>query len=255
MNEYYFSLTTIPSRFEKIHSVIESLYKQTIQPTKIFLNLPKQYRRLFSYSLSIEELQTSLTKKFDERLIINLIEKDYGSNTKFLPMLLQKEIQDESPIIIVDDDFQYDSTLAETLLELSSRHENSACCIWGVTNIQWFINRTWNCLANSQNKYPVGFRTQVEGYIDAFEGFCGVLLKKKFFTENVFDIPCEEAYFCDDIWLSANVIKNGFSIVTSGKHLNHQFLQDEVDALKNDELKFVRDNKTAMLCKILFNIY
>lgn len=260
--KYYFTLTTIPSRFEKIKDVIDSLIYQEIIPTKIFLHIPKKYKR-HEHNINLQEKKEqflySLIKdeKYQNLLIINEIEIDYGSNTKFLPMLnLLNENENNTPIIMVDDDIQYDKKLASTLLELSSRYENSACCMWGVTNIDWFINRTWNCSHNKQNLFPAGFRGEIEGFIDVFEGFGGVLLKTKFFNKKeVFDIPCEEAYFCDDVWLSANVIKNGFTIVTSNKKVQNIFLQDEIDALKNHELKFTRDNKTAMLTKILFNIY
>ena len=43
--DYYFSLSTIPSRMHNIKNVIESLLNQVIKPKKIFIHIPRVYRR------------------------------------------------------------------------------------------------------------------------------------------------------------------------------------------------------------------
>ena len=40
-NNYIISLTTIPSRVNYIENTIKSLFEQTLKPTKIILNIPK----------------------------------------------------------------------------------------------------------------------------------------------------------------------------------------------------------------------
>ena len=69
------------------------------------------------------------------------------------------------------------------------------------------------------------------GYIDIFEGFSGVLVKPRFFTKDVLNIP-EVAQFQDDIWLSANVAKNGFQIWTDAGEFRPKFSEaDEMEPL------------------------
>ena len=41
----YVSLTSIPLRIKNLNKSVESLLKQTKKPDKIFINLPKRYKR------------------------------------------------------------------------------------------------------------------------------------------------------------------------------------------------------------------
>ena len=41
----FVSLTTIPQRIKNLNKSIESLLKQTKKPNKIFINIPKKYKR------------------------------------------------------------------------------------------------------------------------------------------------------------------------------------------------------------------
>ena len=42
---FYISLSSIPSRFEKLNIVIDSLINQTVKAKKIFINIPRYYDR------------------------------------------------------------------------------------------------------------------------------------------------------------------------------------------------------------------
>ncbi len=44
-NNFCISLSSIPSRFESVKKVLVSLNSQTIKPSKIFLNIPYNYKR------------------------------------------------------------------------------------------------------------------------------------------------------------------------------------------------------------------
>ncbi len=93
--KYYISLTSIPSRFKYLDKVLESLVKQEIKPVKIFLHIPYKYRRNFG---NFELPDVSVYPD----VVINRCE-DYGSNTKFLPMLHLEEVEDDVPIMVVDE--------------------------------------------------------------------------------------------------------------------------------------------------------
>lgn len=245
--KYYFSLTSIPSRFEKLEKVLQSLLFQTIKPEAIYIHIPFEYWR-FGSAFTVPSFSHL------EKVIINRC-KDYGSNTKFLPMM-DVDIDNDIPIIIVDDDCIYNEDLAETLLDLQRRYDGDvASCMFGVTHFTYFLKLKWEIHQNGQSIEPVGFRGVNEGYIDVFEGFGGVCLKKKFFQKDVLDFPLNEIYFSDDIWLSAHVIKNKFRIVVSEQKLKSNFFQDEVDALKNDVNKGIRDYVTMNKVMEMYDIY
>ena len=247
--KYYFSFTSIPSRFEKLNDVIISLLNQSIPPEGIFIHIPVTYRRFGSSFTPPSFPQFS-------NVFINQCPEDYGSNTKFIPMLQLDYINNDVPIIIVDDDCIQNNKLAETLLDLQTRYGGDvASCMFGITHFSYCINKNWEVYRNSQNIEPVGFRGHREGYIDIFEGFGGVCLKKKFFTTDVFNFPCEEVYYCDDVWLSGHVLKNNFKIVVSGIQLSSTFHQDDIDALKNDVNKQFRDFVTVKKIDELFQIF
>lgn len=234
--KYYFSLTTIPSRFEKLNDVIYSLVNQNIKPDKIFINIPKEYKRFKGDYMIPESIY-----KYDN-VVINYVDYDYGSATKFLPLMLMDGIDDDTPIIIVDDDLTYDFYLSSHLLKDSVRFPDSCITSFGITHSSYmFDNQNWICDYNSQNKFPVGFREKNEGYVDAFEGFKGTLLKKKFFKDDVFDFTNEEFMFADNVWFSGHIIKNGYTIFISKFSNKSKFIQNDIDALSSD--KQVRDKR------------
>lgn len=92
------SLTTIPSRINNIKPVIDSLCNQLIEPTFIYINIPKKYNRFG------ECPEIPLFLKENSKVKINYLDIDYGPGTKFIGSLINKEIMDDDIIIITDDD-------------------------------------------------------------------------------------------------------------------------------------------------------
>jgi hypothetical protein len=92
------SLTTIPSRINKIEPVIDSLCSQILKPYLIYINIPKKYNR-FS---ECPEIPSFL--KFNKKVRINYIDTDYGPATKFIGSLLNENINSNDIIVITDDD-------------------------------------------------------------------------------------------------------------------------------------------------------
>lgn len=246
---YYISLSTIPSRMSNLPYLIESLQQQIIKPTKIFVNIPNVYRRFPFAEVILPDLSQY------PNVVINRCVHDYGAATKFLPLLLLPEIKPDDRIIIVDDDHTYDPTLCVKLLELSDKYPDAVTCMFGVTNALYFKNRSWNTEMNTQEKEPVGFRGYKEGYIDVFEGFAGVCLQKRFFTPDVFFFPIPDIYAHDDIWLSANVLRNGFHIIVSDKTVSNKAFQDKVDALCLDDETFQKSINLITFIQKNYNLY
>ena len=249
--KYYISLTSIPSRFEFLDKVLDSLVNQEIKAEKIYLHIPYKYKRNFG-QFKVPDVSAY------PNVVINRCE-DYGSNTKFLPMLHIKEIEDDSPIMVVDDDISYDSVVSITLLALSKKYPNCATCMFGVTNASFFLNNFWSQEVqeskNSQHLFPVGFRGKTEGYIDVFEGFAGTCLQKRFFDESVFDMEINDVYFSDDVWLSGNVIKNGFRIVVTSTNTKNTIFIHNIDALSCDSDRHERNFYTLRLLQDRYKIF
>ena len=246
--DYYFSLSTIPSRMHNLKNVIDSLQNQVIKPKKIFVHIPRVYRRFPHAKFDIPDFSN-----YGNVEIIRC--GDYGSATKFLPMMFINEVKHDDNIILVDDDHAYDPLLSVKLIDLMDKYPNSASCMFGVTNALYFKDRSWNTLSNTQNISPSGFRGHKEGYIDVFEGFGGVCLQKRFFTEDILFFPISDIYAHDDIWFSANVIKNGYKIVVSGESVMNIPFQDKVDALCLDSQTYTKSANLMGYLQTHFKIY
>jgi hypothetical protein len=246
--DYYFSLSTIPSRMGNIKKVIDSLCCQLLKPKKIYLHIPWEYRRFPDAHFDIPDFE-------DDNMVEIVRCKDYGSSTKFLPMMLIDEVKCDDNIIIVDDDHVYDPLLSLKLLDLMDRYPDSASCMFGVTNALYFKDRTWNTNSNTQNLLPSGFRGHKEGFIDVFEGFGGVCLQKRFFTPEVMFFPLPDIYAHDDIWFSFQVIKNGYRIVVSGDNVSNVPFQDKVDALCLDANTFVKSSNMIYYIQNQYKLY
>ena len=101
----YVSLTTIPERVKYLNKSIESILKQTKKPDKIFVNIPKKYKR-FKEIINDDQIP-----KFNDSIIEITICEDYGPCTKLLGSL--NKINKDSLIILVDDDHIYENYMIE----------------------------------------------------------------------------------------------------------------------------------------------
>lgn len=101
----YVSLTTIPERVKNLNKSIESILKQTKRPDKIFINIPKEYKRFK------EIINDNQIPKFSDNIIEITRCKDYGPGTKLLGSL--NKINKNSLIILLDDDHIYEDYMIE----------------------------------------------------------------------------------------------------------------------------------------------
>ena len=106
MKKFCISLTTIPPRVKFIKKTLDSLKNQTIKADKIFLNVPKNFRR-FKDNININI--KSLEKEFENLEVVSC--EDYGPGTKLLGSL--RKIQKYDYVILVDDDHIYKNQMLE----------------------------------------------------------------------------------------------------------------------------------------------
>lgn len=114
-NRYILSLTTIPSKFDKVHVVIDSLLKQTLKPSKIVINIPKVYNfRFDSKSIPRKDIDKLRERYSENDIMINIMDKDYGPVSKLMGLFnnfdklnLREEEKEKTFIVLVDDDHMY----------------------------------------------------------------------------------------------------------------------------------------------------
>ena len=115
--KFHMSMTTIPSRFKSIHRTIDTLLAQTYAPTSIIVNIPRTYGFRFDGISIAEEDIAKFIKRYEStgKVRVNMVDEDYGPGTKLLGLLDIKGIDDDSYIILVDDDVIYNDVLHEYL--------------------------------------------------------------------------------------------------------------------------------------------
>ena len=106
-SNFCISFSSIPSRFESIKKVVDSLNLQTTKPCKIFLNIPYNYKRF----PNIKDLNLDIFKDIkDDNLEIIRCE-DYGPGTKLLGSI--NLLKNFDYVILVDDDHCYHPRMCE----------------------------------------------------------------------------------------------------------------------------------------------
>lgn len=108
-DKFCISLSSIPSRFQSVKEVINSLNRQTIRPDNIFLNIPFSYERF--PKIKDVNIDTFKDIKDDNFQIIRC--KDYGPGTKLLGSV--SLLKNFDYVILVDDDHTYHPRMCEIL--------------------------------------------------------------------------------------------------------------------------------------------
>ena len=94
------SLSTIPSRIKNIYKTIDNLNNQTLKPDKIFLNIPRKYKRFKNETISEVDINSLKNMNIE----ITRCE-DFGPGTKLMGSL--SKIIDYDCVILIDDDHLY----------------------------------------------------------------------------------------------------------------------------------------------------
>ncbi|MEQ8580721.1 MAG: hypothetical protein RIC30_05865 [Marinoscillum sp.] len=177
---------------------------QTVLPEEIILNLPLESMKGKPYVLP------RFLNKI-EKLRINRVPVDLGPGTKLFPTLKDERIKENDLIVVVDDDQVYPKKLLETYKNNVEKFPDTALTLCG-----------WNVPPGMEHgkkktKKGAGIKFQdptpnVSGpmNIEILQGASSFLVRKSFFTEEVFDYSAaaKGALFADDIWFSGHLAKN-----------------------------------------------
>ena len=213
------SLTTTPVRIKKIWPTLNSIMRQSERPEKIYLWLPKQFKRFPHHT--IDQLPDFI--KNNPLIHVAFIDKDFGPATKLLPCLQFLAGQDKK-IIVIDDDRIYSQHLIRDLLRYERIEPSSAIGIAGVV-----------IMGSNRRDY---IATKKIALVDVLLGYQGYLVKPQFFSEEIFEYPNDlpEAFFEDDVWISGHMQKRGIRrVLIPSKPSGHSHM--------------LRDKTSFSLCK------
>ena len=198
------SLTSFPARLNTIWQCIESLKRQTIRPERIILYLSKE-------QITKDNIPLSLTKEVDDLFEIRMVDGDIRSHKKYYYAM--KEYPDKM-IVTTDDDVIYPPFMLSYLLEAHSqypkdiianythviKHENGVVAPY----IEWYdLPFTQNRINTTPNQIQVGIG--------------GVLYPPNSLFSDVLDMDLakELSFLADDLWLYAQTIVGGHSVIKS----------------------------------------
>lgn len=182
------TMTTTPARINKIWPTLNSIALQSQQPEKIYLWIPKSFKR-FAHA-TIQTLPNFM--QHYTNLEVQWIEHDYGPATKLLPCLQHIAYQ-QTKLIIIDDDRIYPPHFIEDLL---TYERLDPCAALGIAGT--IMHGPQRCEYRATKKLAL---------VDVLLGYNGMLVKPAFFSEAVFQYPpnLSEAFYEDDVWLSGHL--------------------------------------------------
>ncbi|MEE9454786.1 MAG: glycosyltransferase family 2 protein [Paracoccaceae bacterium] len=221
MPDLIISLTTIPSRIDKIAPTLHDLLNQSADVQEIRLNIPRTYRR---FDFTINDIP-----KMPKGIKVCIVDEDMGPATKVLPTVQAFRGQNVE-ILFCDDDQPYDSKWAQRFL--NARKQTPNACI--VENGYSFdINSATVECGVKNDLLPrakllhkgIGYRLfrlatlctikpghyVKDGYIDILEGYRGAMIRPEFIPDEAFDIP-DILWTVDDPWLSGQMKRIGVPI-------------------------------------------
>ena len=186
------SLTTTPVRINKIWPTLTSIMLQSVQPEKIYLWIPKKFKRFPENEIG--ELPYFI--KDNPLIQVEYIETDFGPASKLLPCLQSPSLQDKK-IIVIDDDRLYPRHLIRDLLHYEKIDPEAAIGIAGTV-----------VFGPHRKEYAKAKHITM---VDVLLGYNAYLVKTYFFSKDVFEYPpnLPEAFFEDDVWISAHIKKMG----------------------------------------------
>lgn len=115
--KFVISLTTIPSKIDYLHLMLNSLFNQTVSCEKVIINIPDQYSfRMEGKTIDQKKIDHLIDSYKDFSLELNRCKEDYGPGTKLLGLLEKYNITDfdqDTMIVLADDDVIYKPDVLE----------------------------------------------------------------------------------------------------------------------------------------------
>jgi hypothetical protein len=209
------TLTTLPSRIDRMALTIKSLLRQSVRPSAIRINIPYESRRE-GVPYRIPEWLARL------RSVTIVRGEDYGPATKLIPTLLDST--PDARLLVVDDDRIYHPYFVEQMTALADAHPGAAVAASGWDAPDDRIDRPTKLLATLLGRAPAPIKcTRVRGArdVDIVQGLSGYVVQPRFFDlEAIVDYAQAPAaaFFVDDVWISAHC--RARKLVCGGRRTN-----------------------------------
>lgn len=181
------SCTTSPLRIFKMKETLNSLEKQTVSPTYMILNLPYVYARTNEQYVIPDYIQNNTN------IVINRLEIDYGPATKLIGSILNIPNNEDTWIVVHDDDQLYLQNTIETYVEYINKIDNKkiAFTISGFDII---------------NNKVIHYKSDLER-VKILEGFCTFCVHRSVFEDDFIPyilnvIKNKDCKLSDDLILS-----------------------------------------------------
>ncbi len=195
------SLTTTPYRIDTIKPVLDAIFRQSIKPTRVYVNVPYVFKRE-----NMEYIIPEWLKSYPN-IIINRT-KDYGPATKLIGTL-EKERDPNTIIVTFDDDRIY---TRHAVRDLVKKHI--------IKDFEYnynvvFAGYSLNLLFGPQfYSYPIEINlNEQHGLLVVGAG--GVGYVRRFFNDDIFSLLDNLPLSCflsDDLMISAYLHNNNIEI-------------------------------------------
>jgi len=205
------SLTSFPKRIDIIHIAIESIFRQTIKPSRIILWLSKE-----EFPQEAKTLPQNLLRLKEFGLEICFVEGNLKAHKKYFYTLKN---ENDKCVITIDDDLYYPIDTIERLINLHKKYPSCVCanitrCININSDNQFSTYKSWkkeSGIFHSVNKKNVAI------------GMGGVLYPNDFRPDGIFDIDniISKCPLADDLWLKAHETKCGVNVASGISFFPH----------------------------------
>ncbi len=230
------SVTTLPSRLPLVHLALESIFAQTVKPSKVVLWLSDETNPALVETAELSALQR---KGLDIRFV-----KDVGPHTKLMYAL---EAFPDKAIVTFDDDIMYPINMIQSLWIQHKVFPDAVISNWArelafdeFGKVLGVRSGRLLTPANLDQDIEQAKRYEPKPTLKGFPyGTSGVLYPPGSLSQRVFEVEtfrrlCPKE---DDIWFRAMGILNGTPIVPTNLGINpkhHCITGSQVEALRHD---------------------
>lgn len=206
------SLTTISSRIDYLHEIIESLYIQSHKLDNLYLFISKDK---YLIDDGIKEIPSNLKKYINNGFLIVEFVENIGPYRKFIPIIKKFNKNDNIIITYFDDDWIYPPMLIEKMYETYQNFPNSFI---SMNTAKMFYDNKGELILKKGKKFKDKlFYKPNNPRLDLWtnNGY-GVMFKSNLIDDNeLFDYKKikEICPIKDEIWLNAILKKNKIKIV------------------------------------------
>ena len=202
------SLTSHPPRINTAWMAIMSIYKQTLLPSRVVLNLASE-----DFPKGLESLPNTLKYLHSNKGLEIVFTENFKVATKLIPTL--KRFQ-QSTIITIDDDRIYNENFIKSLWEEHLLYPKDIIS----TSARKYIFVEGKCYGRPDMEIKPKIDYLLQSYLyntcdfGIFEGFAGVLYPPESLDREVFNFNNFKVLtpFADDIWFQAMAIKNNTKV-------------------------------------------